>query len=302
MSENSSSNKVLIILLILSVLLNAFLFFTQTKKSGEISQLNTKVDSLQQATTLLASSVETTGSRLETAEEELDEFKGLSVELDSLLDVAKKDIAAKESRINVLRKDASKAKELEKEMTELKALKERYLERIDSLISVNNLLADEIVIHKENIEQLTSAKEQLQKTVEKGSVLSADNVLAVPYKQKGSGKFVATAIASKSRRVEVCFDILENKIAQAGEKTVYLQMISPEGVTLGTDATGAGVFTSMEDNSQNRYTTVAKINYENRKKNYCVTWDYEMQLSKGNYTVKVFSDGFYSGVGAFILK
>lgn len=303
MADNQSSSKLpLIILLVLSVVLNGIQFFTSNKKSGEITKLTAQVDSLTQATAELSVRVTETGTKLEETTSELDEFKGLSNELDSLLDIAKKDIKVKEDRIRVLKKDASKAKELEKELAELKALKENYLEQIDSLVTVNNLLKEAVATAQANVEQLTAVAMEQQKTIEKGSVISAENVTTTPQKMKGSNKYVSTSIATKTKRVEVCFDLLENKIAQVGEKTAYLQVFSPEGVVLGTDASGAGTFTVRDDNSQSRYSFMTKLDYKNERKNYCLGWSYDLPLGKGNYSVKVYVDGYFSGVGAFVLK
>ncbi len=300
MADNQSSSKLpLIILLVLSVVLNGIQFFTSNKKSGEITRLSAQVDSLTQATAELSVKVTETGTKLEETSSELDEFKGLSNELDSLLDIAKKDIKAKESRIKVLKKDSE---EYKKELAELKALKENYLEQIDSLVTVNNLLKEAVATAQANVEQLTAVAMEQQKTIEKGSVISAENVTTTPQKQKGNSKYVSTSIAAKTKRVEVCFDLLQNKIAQTGDKTVYLQVFSPEGVVLGTDASGAGTFTVRDDNSQSRYSFMSKLDYKNERKNYCLGWSYDLPLGKGNYSVKVYVDGFFSGVGAFVLK
>ncbi|GIV32915.1 MAG: hypothetical protein KatS3mg031_0450 [Chitinophagales bacterium] len=298
----TNSNRPITILLLISVVLNVivlyFLYIKLTENNEldkKVAALQEKVDSLSMLRTELVAKVEETTS-------ELDEFKGLSAELDSLLAEAKKDIARKEARIAQLKKDASKAKELAAEVAELKRLKERYLEQIDSLISANNLLKEEIVAYQTTLQDQTATIEQQKKTIEKGSILTADNVTASPQKRKASGKFVNTAIASKTNRVEICFDLLENKIAASGTKTIYLQILSPDGVVLGTDASGAGTFTIKDDNTQARYTATTQIDYQNQRKNYCVTWSYDIPLTKGSYTVKVFVDGFFSGVGAFILK
>lgn len=289
----------LIVLLILSVVLNGVQFFSSNKKSGEITKLSSEVDSLRQAIAGLSEKVTETETKLEETTSELDEFKGLSHELDSLLDIAKADIKKKEARIKSLKKDTE---EYKKEIAELRALKERYMEQIDSLITVNNLLKEEVAVANANIQQLTAIAQDQQKTIEKGSIISASNVVATPQKQKGSGKYVSTSIATKTKRVDVCFDLMENKISQPGEKTVYLQVYSPEGVVLGTDASGAGTFTVKEDNSQSRYTITGKIDYQNKSKNYCIGWSYDLPLSKGNYSVKVYTDGYFSGMGAFVLK
>lgn len=302
MANNQSSSRLpLIILLILSVVLNGIQFFSISKKSGEIRKLTAQVDSLTRAAAALSTRVVETGTKLEETALELDEFKGLSRELDSLLDVAKKDIRKKEARIGELRKDASKAKELEKELAELKALRDRYMERIDSLVTANNLLKEEVATAKANVQQLTAIAQEQQKTIEKGSIISAENITATPQKQKDSGRYVSTSIASRTRRVEVCFDLLENRIAQSGQKNVYLQVYSPEGVILGTEA-GAGTFTIKDDNSQSRYSSEVQIDYQNQRAHHCVGWNYDLPLGKGNYSVKVYVDGYFSGAGAFVLK
>ena len=302
MAENTSSKAPITILLVLSVLANIILGYFLFSKSGENRDLGMKVSTLEARVDSLTTIGTTLTTRVEETSLELDEFRGLSTELDSLLTVAKKDIADKEANIRTLRKDASRKKELEKELAELKQMRDRYIERIDSLIQTNNLLQEEIITYQANIQEMTAVRQNLEKTVERGSILATENVTATPYKQKGSGKMVTTAIATKAKMVEVCFDVMENKIATPGEKIVYLQIMSPQGVTLGTDASGAGTFTVRDDSSTIRYTTAAKINYENKRKNYCVKWKNELPLPRGNYNVKVYADGFFSGAGGFILK
>src|SRR5690606_4675752 len=134
------------------------------------------------------------------------------------------DIKKKEARIAELKKDSNKKKELEAELAALSQLKESYLERIDSLITVNNLLKQEVVTYQQTVTQQTEQLTAAQRTIERGSILTSDNIVAIPQKQKGNGKYVPTAIASKTARVEICFDLPENKISQAGAKTVYLQV------------------------------------------------------------------------------
>ncbi len=303
MADNNSSSKTpLIIILLLSLGLNGYLFYSGNKKSDAITNLTSRVYSLSTATANLSVKAEETSAKLGETEVNLEEFRGKNAELDSLLTVANKEISAKKARISELKKDASKKKELEAELASLKVLQENYLERIDSLITVNNLLKQEVVTYQATVQQQSDQLASQQSTIDRGSIISSDNILAVPLKQKGSGKFVPTAIASKTKRVEVCFDLLENKISKPGTKIIYLQVISPEGVVLGTDASGAGNFTVKDDNSQARYTSTTTIEYQNKRKNYCVGWSYDLPLVKGNYSVKVYTESAFSGVGAFILK
>ena len=296
MAENSNKKSPLVlILLLISLLLNGWLFYSLNQKSTQVDDLTSRVDNLETVNDSLFSSSATLSAEIDETVAELDEFKGLSTTLDSLLDDAKKDISAKQTKINKLyrevgtRKNAQK--ELEKEIAELKTLKETYLNRVDSLIQANDLLQVEVAEFKESVQKLESK-------VEKGSVLTIDNIRAVAYKERKNGTYKATVIASKTGRIEICFDLLENKIAETGQKEVHIKVVGPDGVIISS---GTETFDVKEDSTQSRFTTTQFVDYENQTKNYCL--DYKQgSFGKGNYQVEVYSNGNFGGVGAFILK
>ena len=95
---------------------------------------------------------------------------------------------------------------------------------------------------------------------------------------------------------------MENKIAPSGEKEIFVRVIAPGGVTMGTEASGGGTFEVQGDTVRNRYTTKGMASYSNQRKNYCIDWSQDQEFSEGNYQVEVYTDGYFSGVGAFILK
>lgn len=296
MANLKKGNPLLIILLILSLILNGYLYYCLTQKSNDHAVLTQEIEALTSRVETMEALEESLNRQMDETLESLNDFQGLSSELDSLLEDAKKEIAVKQSRVWKLQKDAKKDKtlneQLKKELAELLSLKENYLEQIDSLIQTNNLLQTQVFEYRDSVQRL-------EMKIQKGSVLSSDNITTIAYKQKKSGKFSTTVIASKTKRIEICFDIAENKITKSGDKEVFLRVIGPDGVTLGVNS---GSFKVKDDNTENRYTSKALINYENQKKNYCVDYIQDHPFQNGNYQVEVYTDGFFSGVGAFILK
>ncbi len=65
-------------------------------------------------------------------------------------------------------------------------------------------------------------------------------------------------MAKRTNKMDVCFSVLENKIAQLGEKNVYLRIIEPGGKTLGARETGSNVFKMANSNEEVQYTATTR--------------------------------------------
>jgi myosin heavy subunit len=299
--ENKSSKGVLIIL-ILSLLGNGILgykFFTtnQEKQVVTIEKEKTaaELDSIIDIRVALE-------SELTNTKADLDKFKGYSAELDSLLAGAKEQLAQREKRIASLSKDSKKLKELQGELEDLKKMRDTLLEQVDKLVQENNLLKKENQEFQATISDLNVVKSTLEKKVESGSVLAANNVLMLGYKEKGSGKKAPTVIAKKTDLVDVCFDLAQNRIAPTGNKEVYLRIISPEGSTLAVQSLGSGTFKEKESGQDNLFTAKKTISYDGSTKNHCISWKPNMPFAPGKYKAEVYVDGYLAGVGGVILK
>src|SRR5687767_3759700 len=104
-NDNSPLKPILIIGLLLSLALNAYLFIAKNKKSDEVKVLSARVDSLGTATSTLAKSNTETTEKLAATETNLEDFRGKNAQLDSMLDVANKEIVRRKAKIKVLEKD-----------------------------------------------------------------------------------------------------------------------------------------------------------------------------------------------------
>jgi regulator of replication initiation timing len=215
---------------------------------------------------------------------------------------AKEQLAAKEKKIAYLSKDSKKLKELQAELVELKKMRDALLEQVDKLVQENNLLKKENQEFQATISDLNVVNTDLQNKVESGSVLAANNVLMIAYKEKSSTKRAPTVIAKKADLFEVCFDISQNRIAPQGNKEVYLRVISPEGSTLAVQSLGSGTFKSKEGGEDNLYTVKKTVSYDGSVKNHCLGWKPNMPFASGKYKAEVYIDGYLAGVGGLILK
>lgn len=143
---------------------------------------------------------------------------------------------------------------------------------------------------------LVGQNEELSKTVEKGSKLSVLNLKTAAYKQRSSGKQIATDKASRADVLKIDFTIAENQIAKSGDKTYYVQVIDAKNNVLGdkkTEAFGAQSLT---------YSFTKTVNYEN--KTVQVSEDLAgKDFAKGTYFVNIFdSNGEQVSKSSFILK
>jgi len=148
-----------------------------------------------------------------------------------------------------------------------------------------------------------SLSKNLEATVSTASALKSEYFKVASYKRKNNGNYTVTSLAKRTHKLEICFDILENKIARAGEKTVYLKVTEPGGKPIGNRSTGSGSFKTA-GGEEMMYAASATVNYTGERQNLCI--NYEEQQDKmfpaGTYLIEVYIDGNLSGASSYVLK
>ena len=288
--SSTSSNKtnwILIILLALSLIMN---FYQWRNNEQVVQEITLVTDSL----TVSKAEVD---RELAEALDELNSYKTKEIpRLDSLLDSANTTIELQRARIEKLMKSeknsASLNKKLKAELEELKRLKEEYLEKIDALLVENNQLKQE----KQSLtEQVTELNTNLEKTISTASVLKTEYVKVNAYKKRSNGKLVPTAMAKRTNKLEVCFAVMDNKIAKPGDRDVYLRIVEPGGKTLGDRSAGSASFKLAGSGEEVQSTASKKINYNNQRQDLCLFWEEgERVFTPGTYVVEVYIDGTLS--------
>ncbi len=292
--SGKKNNTALIVLLVLSVLLNVYQWWNH---SDTITIYEQKVD------TLIIERVNVEKELGETRNE-LNNYKGMNSQLDSLLGEANARVDKQDQRIKELVKQEKNATvlntKLKTELDELRSMREEYLGKIDSLLVSNQMLKEEKEQLSTSVKSLTK---NLETTVNTASVLSAEYIKVTLYKKKSNNKYTETALAKRTNKVQVCFDLLENKIAKAGDKSVYLRILTPEGKVMGERATGSATFKKTGTGEDVMYSSMQTVTYSNAKQNVCLTYEEAERIyPKGNYTAEIYTDGSLSGTTAFTLK
>jgi hypothetical protein len=218
------------------------------------------------------------------------------------------EIDAKKAEIAQLLEDAEKHKgdayiisKLKKETETLRQIMRGYVRTIDSLGTLNkNLIVEKDNVLKEldnekgKITNLNKEKEELQSTIQKGSILSCFNVVAKGVKFKSGGKKESeTTKASRTEKIKVSFTLGENKIARAGEKTVYVRIVTPDGKEMAKNYDENYRFTFNK--SSGYYAGRESLNYSNVEISGVTYCEGQGELVPGNYIIEISCDGVVIG-------
>lgn len=219
-----------------------------------------------------------------------------------------KDIEEKRLRIEELLKEAQRHKgdaytiaKLKKEADTLREIMKGFVRTIDSLNTLNqNLVAEkktvlkQLDVEKEKQTVLIKEKNELKTTIAKGSILTCFNVTAkgVLFKRGGT-KESETNKARKVEKIKVGFTLGENKIAQSGEKTVFIRVMTPDGKEMAKNYDDSYRFNFNQ--SSGYYAGKATLNYANVEISGVTYCEGQGEMVPGNYIIEVTCDGVVIG-------
>ena len=289
---------IIIALLMGSNIITVWLYWQEKNKAAEQIVVTEKV--LVEKNTIQ--------SDLLSLQKEYDNLKTSDVAL-------QKEIDEKKAYIEQLLKEAQKPKgeayiisKLKKETETLRLIMIGYVHTIDSLGQLNQTLRvekenviKELDTEKEKITGLNKEKDELKATIQKGSILSCFNIKAVAVKLKSGGK--KESIVDKAKRadkIKVSFTLSENKIAKAGEKTVYVRIITPDGKEMAKNYDDNYKFTF--DKSSGYFAGKETLNYANVEISGVLYCEGQEPLVPGNYIVEVTCDNVVVGTTALKLN
>jgi hypothetical protein len=182
-----------------------------------------------------------------------------------------------------------------------------YLTTIDSLYTENTGLKTDLKHTSDQLTQVSDEKQQIQdkanqyeETIKAGSKLQAYGITSEGLKVRSSGSFKETERANFTDQIRACFTLSENNIATAGNKTVYMQVITPGGKTLYERSSN---MLTLDGGSKVVYSDKKTVNYQKSALDVCVFYDLKGEKAeKGNYTIKLYCDGAAIGTDTFVLK
>lgn len=193
-----------------------------------------------------------------------------------------------------------------RQVTRLKQEREVLLRKVDSLTQSNTLLAmqrdstyQELELQARFNDSLVVQNTQLADAVERGGALNLATFNVDAVRERSSGKLVSVTRARQTDKLKVCFTVSENRIALAGDREFYIEVLDPQGNVLGEG------YTQMDEEGKTiSYSKATTFYYENNNLDVC---DYinkpESDFQSGNYLVTVYDEDLrLLGTSKFILK
>ncbi|MEI6508541.1 MAG: hypothetical protein WCO54_08640, partial [Bacteroidota bacterium] len=191
-------------------------------------------------------------------------------------------------------------KKLKVELDELRKMKDEYLEKIDQLVTENKALKAKNEELNTTVTTLSDEKKNLEGKVGVASQLKAEYIKVSAFKKKNSGKYVEASLAKKTNKIDVCLTVMDNKIAQSGDKMVYLVIKEPTGKILAGISKAAFKNEKGEDVDA---TASYKISYTGEKQNVCLTFETEERnLTSGSYDIDIYIEGTRVANTQYLLK
>lgn len=295
MTENKSNTGTLygILGLLVVILAVAIYMFLDTRKT-----LNEVSADLAEKTEFFRMEKDSLEGELRNIYFRYDTLETNNVELQADMQLQQEKI---EKLIAIQKDDAYKIRMYRKEMETLRTVLRSYIVQIDSLNLQNQELLAENKQLKNTSRRLSSEKEQLEKDKTQleeiknlATSLQVSNIKLVLLSKRDK----ETSRIRNATKVRVDFIIRANKVAEAGDKHIYLRIIRPDLVTLGSPE-----LEMIELGEEQLPASASRvITYENTDLPVSIFWANDGEIVPGEHQVELYSEGELIGSTSFILK
>lgn len=179
-----------------------------------------------------------------------------------------------------------------------------YSSQIEKYKKDNDLMNSELKNLKEKNIELANKNEYLHNKLGDIQFFSVNNIKIVPIELKRGRNETVT---SKARRVDifrVMFDIIDNRIMDAGTYEFIVRIIDPEGELIFNTSSGSGYFAKRNSQEEIQYTKSRKIHFSEAAVYYGINIDWEQSndFLKGEYTIELYNNGYLIGKAVRVLK
>jgi len=203
--------------------------------------------------------------------------------------------------IAIQKDDAYKIRMYRKEMETIRTVLRSYIVQIDSLNLQNQELQAENKQLKNTERRLNTEKEQLQKDKTQleeiknmATALQISNIDMVLLSKRDK----ETSRIRTCTKVRIDFIIRANKVAPAGEKTIFLRIIRPDQLVLGSPELEMIDY----EGEQIPASSSRVVSYENTDLPVSIFWNNDGEIVPGEHIVELYSEGALIGNSSFVLK
>lgn len=298
--KNRNSKALLYTIIGILIALNAGLFYMWQKGGNEKEIVEKKLETT-------TGNLKDKTAALEEAEYLLEKFRRDSAalvdnnkELNSDLIKKKNEISALVAKLRASKNASdSEIAELKSKIQELTAQLDQLQKENEELKEVNTQLQQEKEAAISENKQLSAEKKKYKNIAQR---LQAGSIKVEALKKRWiTGKEATTTKAKDVEAFRTEFTLAENKVAEPGDKTIYVKVTGPEGVTLSNPGNESGTF--EYDGKESKYTYKFSVAYDQEIKSVPATkWRPARDLKKGKYTIELYCDGFKIGSEVLNLK
>lgn len=202
--------------------------------------------------------------------------------------------------ISIQAEDAYKIKMYKREMETLRSVLRSYIVQIDSLNMQNQELMAENKQLRNTERRLTTEKEQLEKDKSQleeikdlATTLQASGINLVMLNKRDK----ETSRVRTATKVRVDLVLRANKVTVPGEKTIYLRILRPDQVLLGSPDMEMFAF----NGEQLPASASRMVNYENEDLPVSIFWTNDGEIVPGEHMVELYAEGKNIGTAVFVL-
>lgn len=193
-----------------------------------------------------------------------------------------------------------------KEIQTMREIMRGYIVQIDSLNTANYQLRSDLDVTTTALNETSAERDQYRDQAEtatakvkEGSRLQAYSITTVGLRMKLNDTPTETTRARNCTQIKTSFTLGANPIADAGTKTVYLQVIKPDGKVFQTRSSNV----IETESGKIAYSDKKAVDYQNAALDMAVYYDLRgEEAPKGNYTVNLYCEGQRIGKDTFTLK
>lgn len=196
--------------------------------------------------------------------------------------------------------DAKRINELKKELATVREIMKSYVAQIDSLDRQNKILTAENIQVRQQYNQvsqkaqdLEQERAQLTEVVSRAAMLEVSDFTCTGMTHRGSSR----KHLKNMDKIEFKFSVMKNVTAKPGYKTLYLQIIQPNGEVL----TKSPDNTFQYENKQIPYSIEHEFEFQGEQYDDALYWEIEEVLEPGAYNADFFIDGNLCGSFPFTL-
>lgn len=291
----NSNSRLLLGLITVMVILTGWLLYDWTQLRSQNQTLKAEIEEV---------SSEKANVKTELADL-LVEYEGMKTSNDTL----NAQLAEERQKIESLLEEVKKVKSsnayqiarYKKETKTLRKIMRSFVQQIDSLNTLNKKLTAKVEKTESKYrnvvkqrEELASKSDSLSTQVELASTLKADAISTQTLNDRGN----TTSRARKAAKIEVCFTLRDNAVAETGDKNIHIRISAPGGAILTNRHMGF----FMVNGKEIAYSSSRKVTYNGKQTKACLYFDTETELTKGSYAVDLFEDGKVIGKTTFKLR